>query len=254
MGLANEESACVRKPARGRPVGTQKRSDVADRLMDAAEGLLQTVGLGGMTERRIATEAGVHEKMIHYYFGTKDGLVSSVLERYAGAVVRRYESLRDNNSDWHRTNPTRQIFTIFIDSLYDKPVLARTVLSAVLQEDSGLRAIFLQRYGFRGLNLLREIVGTLVERGIYRRDIDVGFIALTFFSMIVSPLILSRLSTLHTSGMTLERFRADPWLDHLVALIDAHVLARGAGQVGQEGLRVQRALAMATFCNSEVPA
>lgn len=58
-----------------------------DRLAEAAKSVLGARGYDVATVREIATEAGVPQGLIHYYFGGKDGLLAEVLIREA-AVYR----------------------------------------------------------------------------------------------------------------------------------------------------------------------
>ena len=50
-------------------------------LVDAAERVLVRDGLGGLTVRAVATEAGVAPMGVYNRFGSKDGLVAAVLAR-----------------------------------------------------------------------------------------------------------------------------------------------------------------------------
>src|SRR3954449_919923 len=54
---------------------------VEQALVDAAERVLVRDGLGGLTVRAVATEAGVAPMGVYNRFGNKDGLVAAVLAR-----------------------------------------------------------------------------------------------------------------------------------------------------------------------------
>ena len=56
-------------------------------LVDAAERVLVPDGLGGLTVRAVATEAGVAPMGVYNRFGSKDGLIAAVL-------VRGFDGLR----------------------------------------------------------------------------------------------------------------------------------------------------------------
>src|SRR4051795_8216461 len=60
---------------------------VEQALVDAAERVLVRDGLGGLTVRGVATEAGVAPMGVYTRFGSKDGLVAAVL-------VRGFDGLR----------------------------------------------------------------------------------------------------------------------------------------------------------------
>jgi AcrR family transcriptional regulator len=52
-----------------------------ERLLDAAEQLLQSQGHSAVSVRRIAAEAGVKRALVHYYFRSMEALFLEVLER-----------------------------------------------------------------------------------------------------------------------------------------------------------------------------
>ena len=56
-------------------------------LMDAAERLLVRVGDAGTTTRRLATEAGLNQGLVHYYFGSMEEVLVQVLERFTGGLT-----------------------------------------------------------------------------------------------------------------------------------------------------------------------
>jgi AcrR family transcriptional regulator len=64
-----------------------------DRLLDAAERLLMTVGYARITTRRLATEAGVNHGLVHYYFGSNDNLLLQALERFTKRLIARQRDL-----------------------------------------------------------------------------------------------------------------------------------------------------------------
>jgi AcrR family transcriptional regulator len=64
-----------------------------ERLLDAAERLLMTVGYAHITTRRLATEAGVNNGLVHYYFGSNDNLLVQALERFTKRLIVRQHDL-----------------------------------------------------------------------------------------------------------------------------------------------------------------
>jgi len=55
---------------------------MADRIMDHAQLLVQTVGYNGFSYADIAQELGIRKATIHYYFRTKASLCTALLRRY----------------------------------------------------------------------------------------------------------------------------------------------------------------------------
>jgi AcrR family transcriptional regulator len=64
-----------------------------ERLLDAAERLLVSVGYAGITTRRLAEEAGVNHGLVHYYFGSNDNLLVRALERFTERLIARQSDL-----------------------------------------------------------------------------------------------------------------------------------------------------------------
>jgi AcrR family transcriptional regulator len=58
-------------------------------LLDAAAGLMAEEGYGAVTSRRVAARAGVNPALVHYYFGTMDGLLVALFRRGADAYMGR---------------------------------------------------------------------------------------------------------------------------------------------------------------------
>lgn len=81
--------------SRSRPVGESRKPSV-DRLLDAAETLLGTHGLDGVSLRQIGVAAGsANNFAVQYHFRDMDGLVQAVLARRMPAVdARQAEILR----------------------------------------------------------------------------------------------------------------------------------------------------------------
>ena len=69
------------------------RSATAEALLDAAERLLVEVGHAGITTRRLATEAGANQGLVHYYFGSIDEVFVQVLERFTERLVARQREM-----------------------------------------------------------------------------------------------------------------------------------------------------------------
>jgi AcrR family transcriptional regulator len=73
-------------------------------LVDAAERVLVRDGLGGVTVRAVATEAGVAPMGVYNRFGSKDGLVAAVL-------ARGFEGLRAAAAAADDADPVTRLLT-----------------------------------------------------------------------------------------------------------------------------------------------
>ncbi len=62
-------------------------------LLDAAEELLVTKGVAGITTRKVADRAGVNQALVHYHFGTIEELLLAALERVGMHVKERSQEI-----------------------------------------------------------------------------------------------------------------------------------------------------------------
>lgn len=73
-------------------------------LLDAAEELLISKGVAGITTRKVADRAGVNQALVHYHFGTIEELLLAALERVSVQVKERsqqiYRSERSFIDSW----------------------------------------------------------------------------------------------------------------------------------------------------------
>jgi TetR/AcrR family transcriptional regulator len=69
------------------------RQQATEALLDATERLLVEVGYAGVTTRRVAEEAGVRHGLVHYYFGSMEGLLGQTLERFVNRLIDSLEAL-----------------------------------------------------------------------------------------------------------------------------------------------------------------
>ncbi|PIE18394.1 MAG: hypothetical protein CSA66_04745 [Proteobacteria bacterium] len=69
----------------------ENRNETAAKILDAADELLVEVGRDGLRARAIADRAGVNNALVFYYFGSIEGLVERVIERYYRRHLRALE-------------------------------------------------------------------------------------------------------------------------------------------------------------------
>jgi AcrR family transcriptional regulator len=63
-----------------------EESSTKDKILDAAERLFAKQGIAATSLRKVIKEAGVNTAAVHYYFGSKEGLVEAVLVRRADPI------------------------------------------------------------------------------------------------------------------------------------------------------------------------
>lgn len=70
---------------------TAKGARQADRILEAAYRSLAQYGYSGTSMQRIADEAGVNKRMLHYYFDTRERLFDEVVRRVGDRVLSQVE-------------------------------------------------------------------------------------------------------------------------------------------------------------------
>lgn len=81
-----------RRPKQGPRPRTLRGADalpMREAIVEAAGRCIVARGHAALSTRAVATEAGVNQSLIHYYFGTKERLTLAVLERMNQALLKR---------------------------------------------------------------------------------------------------------------------------------------------------------------------
>lgn len=95
-----------------------------ERLVEAAVASLRTHGVGGLTSREIAREAGVNLQAITYHFGSKDALVAEALTGLVNDRLAPVRAALDADGD-----PAERLFAA-LRTIDDTFTVARVDLEA----------------------------------------------------------------------------------------------------------------------------
>ncbi len=151
------------------------------RIAAAAESLFAARGYDGTAIRDIARKAGVNGAMIHYYFGSKEGLYRAILEA-AASKVRAL--LVDTSS---RAGSTRDRLASFVDAyaeyILNHPNLARILYREMLTGGKHIMQVA-QKYAVTNYTILRNTIAEGVEGG-ELRQIDVELAPISLMGMVV---------------------------------------------------------------------
>ncbi len=74
-------------------VSRLKTSETKDQILAAARRVLTRDGGAGLSTRTVAAEAGVYLSLIHYHFGSREGLLLAVLDDMNAALLERQREL-----------------------------------------------------------------------------------------------------------------------------------------------------------------
>ena len=158
------------------PEGTRRR------IMAAATEELAKGGLAGARVDQIARRAETNERMLYYYYGSKEGLFLAVLEK-------QYAEFRSAEEQLHITDedPVAAVRTLacFVwDWYYAHPEFIRLVNSENLHEARHLKksAQLLQLIN-PVVDVLADIVRRGQQQGVFRDNVDVPQLYLTISAL-----------------------------------------------------------------------
>lgn len=126
------------------------------RLIDTARDLFATHGYNGVSVREVVGEAGLSQRMVYHYFGSKEELYRAVLED----VFSRLEALELDTLTTPQS-PDRMIeavLQVYFQFLKDNPAFVRLLLWENLQPVEPLESTFPGGVKRHMLSLLRDTI------------------------------------------------------------------------------------------------
>ena len=167
----------------GRPVG---RSDIRDKLLAAARERFLNTPYSKVTTREIAELAGSNLAMIHYYFGSKEGLYKAVL----GDVAEPLDQA------WHDESSNRSL-TDLLNTYYQvmapNSELTSAISSALSTEKSPGRDFVLNRLLERQLPQFDALLESMHSNGQLGDNLDPEMLKISFLSMMWQPFVMKDL-------------------------------------------------------------
>lgn len=155
-----KEQRCRRDPE-----GTRHR------ILTAAQEEFAVGGLYGARVDRIARGAGTNERMLYYYFGSKDGLFLAVLDHVLTSLNNAERSL-DLSSVSPEEGVTRVAHFLW-DYYRDHPDLVRLLNDENLREGKLTREVTsLRRIVSPLLHALTDVLDRGKQAGVFRDDVD----------------------------------------------------------------------------------
>jgi len=95
-------------------------TDTKTKILDAAEKLFTSNGFAGTSLRAVIKEAGVNTASVHYHFGSKEGLIEAVLDRWAAPVNAERLEMLDELETRHASGPlpVEGVVEAFLDPVF----------------------------------------------------------------------------------------------------------------------------------------
>ncbi|HSN16984.1 MAG TPA: TetR family transcriptional regulator [Gammaproteobacteria bacterium] len=192
----------------GRPPSGSEQA-VRQQLLAAARSLFAQQGYDAISVRKVAEAAQVNPAMIHYYFGSKEGLYEAMLADTFAPLMERLSMVlaSDDNPD-----ALRNFFKLYMQTLGANPWMPPLILREVVAEGGRLRGWFIQQFASKGGGMLTKLIEREQAAGRIRSDADASLTALSMVSLAVFPFVAMPV-TREVFGM---RVKTD-YLDRLIA-------------------------------------
>ncbi|PJG59114.1 TetR/AcrR family transcriptional regulator [Aeromonas cavernicola] len=167
----------------GRPVG---RSDIRDRLLAAARDRFLSMPYSKVTTREIAELAGSNLAMIHYYFGSKEGLYKAVLGHVAEPLEHAWQ-------DEHCGHSLNELLNTYYQVMAPNSELTSAISNALANEKSPGRDFVLNRLLERQLPQFDALLETMKSNGELGEHMDPDMLKVSFLSMMWQPFVMKDL-------------------------------------------------------------
>lgn len=141
-------------------------AEAADLILSAAEAVFAENGFHGATTRAIASLAGVNPALIHYYYGSKDGLYETVVRNRSAEINGRRRALL---AEMQADAPLESLLAAFLrptielgrDSGRGGPNYARLVVHVASGTDERSRRLTAQNYNAIAAEFIARISETV---------------------------------------------------------------------------------------------
>ena len=195
------------------------------RTLQAATSEFATHGYGGARIERISDAAGTVDRMLYYYFGSKEGLFRAVLERVYEELGAAEQQLQ--LADAEPVEGMRALIAFTWGYYLRHPEFIRLLNSENLHRGAHVRhSKRVKALSFPLLSILADLLKRGEAQGKFRAGIDPVQVYLT-----IAALAYFYLSNRYTLSrfLGLELMSAPQrkrWLEHITALVLGHVERR----------------------------
>ena len=193
----------------GRPPAGADQT-VRQQLLDAARSLFAKQGYDAVSIREVADTAQVNPAMIHYYFGSKQGLYEAMLTDTFTPLIERLASVLGSADD---AQALRNFFKLYMHTLGANPWMPPLILREVVAEGGRLRGWFIQQFASKGGGMLTKLIEREQAAGRIRTDADPTLTALSMVSLAVFPFVAMPV-TREVFGMRVKTDYLDRLIDH----------------------------------------
>lgn len=185
-----------------RTTSPHRDGDTEARILDAAHAVFLRHGTAGARMQDIASEAGVNQALLHYYFRTKERLSAAVFRRAASQLLPRAIELLA--SDTPLDEKVARIVQLELDHLSRSPYLPGYIISELHHHPERVRQLIAALTGMtpddlrpKVVSRLREQLDASAQAGVLRRmapdQFIVNLMSLCIFPFAARPMIMALL-------------------------------------------------------------
>ena len=223
---ARSNIAVARKPARGPQRSRRTPEATREALLAAAVAEFAHEGYGGARVDRISRGADSNDRMLYYYFESKELLFRAVIERCYDDLVRAEQAL---HLDLAAPQAALATLIEFNWTYYwEHPELLSVLASENLFEGRHVRDAIKADFSRAQFTMLERVMRSGMEAKVFRPDADLFLVFMTILSM-----TYFYRANLHTLSNYLaidlgETARREMWLAHVQRLVADFVDVGGA--------------------------
>ena len=175
-----------RAQARGRPPAMAER-EVRALLLQVARGLFLRYGYRAVSGRQVAAAAGVNPAMIQYYFRSKRGLYTAMLQDVMTPIATRLEEMLQPAHSAELDLDA--LLRTFMTTIAENPWIPGLLVREVLNPDGEFRDEFIRNVAGRLAPRLEELLRRAIATGSLRSDLDPKLAVLSFMSLGMWPFV-----------------------------------------------------------------
>ena len=154
-----------------------------EQILDAAERLFASQGFARTTIKDIGRQAGLNSALLYYYFADKDQLYREVLRRFVSRLVSR--TMTALTSEGAPDAQVRSLLSAQAELLIANPHFPRLMVRELAESEGAHAVEQFHLLASTTFKRLCELIEEGQEAGLFRKDIDPRFAAISTIAQVV---------------------------------------------------------------------
>ena len=170
--------------------------DKKDHILDVAEKVFSDKGFDGASTRLISSEAGVNMAMLHYYFGSKEGLFLAIFDRKISSFQDILQNIGNDDTigSWDKMDRYIELYSerVVNNNCFQKLLYQEMSINRRSDLSDKLRDILM-----KNVSELFKILQEGIDNGEFKKDTDMQMVIATMYGtknfIVNTPLMSSAL-------------------------------------------------------------